>query len=126
MHYARVFLTLQYLHTVFITIADFGSGKTTLSGEEGKNPDTWSGECDRCMSLLYEDTNFRDRWVARKRGISLEGSEKETVYTRPPALKRVEWRFWVALDEEEVDFIESADEEGADDTDEASGLEDIL
>lgn len=110
MHYARVFRTLKDLHTVFITIADFGSGQTTLSNEATENQHLWTGECDRCMCVMYDDTSFRDRWVARKRGIVLEGSEKETVYIRPPALIRVEWRFWVAQDEEEVDFLESADE----------------
>ncbi|KAF9465942.1 hypothetical protein BDZ94DRAFT_1158922 [Collybia nuda] len=110
MHYARVFRTLQHLHTVYITIADFGSGSTIVSAEADKNQHFWTGECDRCMYVMYEDAGFRDRWVARKRGIILEGHEKETVYIRPAALKRVEWRFWAARDEEEVDFLESADE----------------
>lgn len=62
------------------------------------------------MSVLYDDVGFRDRWVARKRGIILEGREKETIYVRPPSLKRVEWRFWAAQGEEEIDFLESVDE----------------
>lgn len=110
MHYARAFLSLKHLHTVQITIADFGSGKTTLSDDREHNKDLWAGECDRCMEIMYEDDVFRARWVARKRGIANEKDTAATVYVAPPSLKKVEWRFWKADNEEELEIQESGDE----------------
>ncbi|RDB26617.1 hypothetical protein Hypma_005577 [Hypsizygus marmoreus] len=109
MHYSRVFSALEHLHTVSITVPDLGSGTTTLSQKH--NPYLWSGECDRCMEIMYEDEAFRVRWVARKQGQADDTKEGgKTVYVFPPALKRVEWRFWKAESGEDSDFIENGDE----------------
>ncbi|KAF5381624.1 hypothetical protein D9615_005401 [Tricholomella constricta] len=110
-HYARAFGSLQHLHSIFITIPDFGGGKTTLRNDQEHNKDLWAGECDRCMEIMYEDGDFRDRYVARKQG--LPTTDKDfggSVYVAPPALKRVEWTFWNAEGCEEVDVQESWDE----------------
>jgi len=101
MHYARVFCSLLRLHTVCITIPDFGQGRTTLADGKGQNQYLWAGECDRCMGIMYEDDAFRDGWVARKQGRIREGEDNNGVYIRPPALRKVEWRFWKDTDEEE-------------------------
>jgi hypothetical protein len=105
MHYARAFYSLPRLHTVCITIADLGHGHTTLGDGEGQNQYLWAGECDRCMGIMYEDDTFRDRWMAKKQGIREGG--KDIVYVRPPALRKVMWRFWKADDpdrsESEID-----------------------
>ncbi|KAF8066693.1 hypothetical protein FPV67DRAFT_1416680 [Lyophyllum atratum] len=111
MHYARAFGSLQHLHTVTITIADFGGGKTTLQDGEEHNPYLWAGECDRCMEIMYEDDVFRDEWVARKKGLASTDKEPHrSTYVAPPALKRVEWRFWRSEGSEEMDVQESEDE----------------
>jgi len=110
MHYARAFSSLPCLHTVFITIADFGSGHTTLADSKGQNQYLWAGECDRCMGIMYEDDVFRDRWVARKQGIRPEGMEYTAIYVRPPALRRVEWRFWKQEGNEDPDAPGSENE----------------
>ncbi|KAG6853998.1 hypothetical protein C0991_011655 [Blastosporella zonata] len=103
MHYARVLRDLQHLHTIHITIADFGGGKTLLMPDN--NPYEWAGECDSCMEIMYDDVAFRDHWVARKKGLT--GTDG---YVAPPALTRVEWNFWRAEGSEEVDVEESGDE----------------
>jgi hypothetical protein len=55
------------------------------------------------MGIMYEDDTFRDRWVARKQGLRPEGGDNEVAYVRPPALRRVEWRFWKAATDEDPD-----------------------
>jgi hypothetical protein len=43
----------------------------------------WSGECsDCCRFVLSVDAPFRETWIECKRNAS-----------RPPVLRRVEWRF---------------------------------
>ncbi|GLB40976.1 hypothetical protein LshimejAT787_0901910 [Lyophyllum shimeji] len=111
MHYAQTFSALQRLHTVFITIPDFGGGSTTLKEGGEFNKYLWAGECDRCMEVMYEDDAFRDSWVARKKGLSCTDKDSaKAVYVPPPALKRVEWRVWNAEGSEELDVQESEDE----------------
>jgi hypothetical protein len=110
MHYARAFCSLLRLHTVYIAIADFGYGHTTLTDGKGQNQYLWAGECDRCMGIMYEDGAFRDRWVARKQGICAEGEDHAAVYVCPPALRRVEWRFWRAETDEDLDELEGENE----------------
>ncbi|KAG6828634.1 hypothetical protein H0H92_007226 [Tricholoma furcatifolium] len=94
---------LQYLHAVYITIGDFGEGKTSLNREH--NPHFWIGECDSCMDIMYEDESFREQWVARKKGLTAKDG-----HVAPPALVKVEWNFWKAEAMEEVDVEESGDE----------------
>lgn len=110
MHYARALCSLPLLHTVCITVADFGLGHSTLADGKGQNENLWAGECDSCMRIMYEDDAFRDRWVARKQGIRSEGGNNEVVYNRPPALRRVEWRFWQAGPGEDLDELEIENE----------------
>jgi len=52
------------------------------------------------MEVMYEDDTFRERWVAEKKGIVEDRKGNDVVsqrHCRPPALKRVEWRFWTAV-----------------------------
>ena len=61
------------------------------------------------MGIMYEDDAFRDRWMARKQGIRKGGND--LVYVRPPALRKVEWRFWKVGDlDEPEDEIDSGEE----------------
>jgi len=113
MHYAHALLALQHLRIVSLTIADFGSGRTTLKDDAEHNPYLWAGECDRCMDIMYEDSSFRDKWVARKKGVATTDREHQLVYIALPALKRVEWNFWREEGSEEADddsMQESGDE----------------
>ncbi|KAG5635492.1 hypothetical protein H0H81_011047 [Sphagnurus paluster] len=107
-HYARALRSLQHLRTVSITIADFGSGKMTVGQGDEHNRYLWSGECDRCMEIMYDDDDFRDRYVARKKGVA--NGDIGHAYVPPPGLNRVEWHFWRAEGSEEVDVQESEDE----------------
>ncbi|KAG6890053.1 hypothetical protein C0995_012511 [Termitomyces sp. Mi166 len=104
LHYARVLRELQYIHTISITVADFGGGKTMLRNNPEHNPYLWAGECDSCMEIMYEDESFRDKWVAKKKDLTMSG------YAAPPALNKVEWNFWRAEASEEIDVEESGDE----------------
>ncbi|KAG5722950.1 hypothetical protein E4T56_gene5103 [Termitomyces sp. T112] len=104
LHYSRVLRDLQHLHTIYITIADFGGGKTMLRDSPDHNPYRWAGECDSCMEIMYEDKVFRDMWVAKKMDITMNG------YGAPPVLNKVEWNFWKAEASEEIDVEESGDE----------------
>lgn len=102
MHYAQAFLSLTQLEMVQITIPDYGSGKTRIANEPKFNENLWSGECDRCMEVMYEDDAFRGKWVAKKRGIVV-GEKNEKVYVRPLSLRRVEWHFWKGQDSKAED-----------------------
>lgn len=86
------------------------SGKSILGSEDGQNQNLWSGECDRCMEVMYEDETFRREWVLKK-----------NVSVKPPRLGKVEWCFllWPKEDEDDdsVDWdwdeveVESDDDE---------------
>ncbi|KAG5645657.1 hypothetical protein DXG03_005494 [Asterophora parasitica] len=108
--------SLQHLHTVIITIPDFGGGKTALGNDQEHNQNLWAGECDRCIEIMYEDGNFRVQYVARKQGLASSDTFR-MVYVPPPALKRVEWAFWRAEGCEEVEVQESGDELSGSDED---------
>lgn len=99
MHYARALYPLRKLHTVTLTIANFGNVRSILFSDVKKNPHLWAGECNRCVEVMYEDEAFKDRWIMKKK-------ESET----PPALKRVEWYFFNADGSEEDYLVESEDE----------------
>ncbi|KAF8960656.1 hypothetical protein BDZ97DRAFT_1832964 [Flammula alnicola] len=71
-HYARADLTLP----------DIGSGLPSPGLSAESNENMWTGECDRCMSLMYEDVAFRKRPRWR------------SVYVKPLGLKKVQWTFW--------------------------------
>jgi hypothetical protein len=43
-HYALALSSLAHLHTVILTIADFGSGKTTLADGDDHNQNMWASE----------------------------------------------------------------------------------
>ena len=71
--------------------------ETTRSSNTSINLNLWSGECDPCMAMKYDDDAFREKWVARKRRVGLacgdgdNGDSQKDV--RPPKLRRVEYRF---------------------------------
>ncbi|KAJ4474316.1 hypothetical protein J3R30DRAFT_3295695, partial [Lentinula aciculospora] len=98
-HYAQAFASLKNLETVYLMVGVLESGKTRLGSEEGRNPNLWSGECDRCMEIMYEDETFRSDWVAKKK----------TSTVKPPRLSLVEWCF---LSREEFDPSAWNEDEG--------------
>ncbi|KAH9475872.1 hypothetical protein JR316_0011432 [Psilocybe cubensis] len=117
-HYSRVLFPLQSLKEVFIRLPDFGPGLPITGLSDKVNDNLWSGECDRCMSLMYEDESFRTVWVARKNGIQPGDLDKWSPYLIPPRLEKVEWKFWrvgngkeMPFSFEEVDSDEEEDDE---------------
>ncbi|KAF9062986.1 hypothetical protein BDP27DRAFT_255626 [Rhodocollybia butyracea] len=102
-HYSQAFASLLNLETVYLTVGVLESGKTILGSEEGKNLNYWSGECDRCMEVMYDDETFRRDWVAKKKNW----------VTKPPRLSTVEWHFCLVQDDEEdwVDLGSASDDE---------------
>jgi len=70
---------------------------TTPTSNTNVNPNLWSGECDTCMLIKYDDDAFREKWVARKRRLGLAcgdgDSDDGQKDVRPPKLRRVEYRF---------------------------------
>ncbi|KAE9390084.1 hypothetical protein BT96DRAFT_1002577 [Gymnopus androsaceus JB14] len=84
-HYLQAFSSLADLEAVYLTVGMQDSGKTVLGSEEGKNQNLWSGECDRCIEVMYEDETFRREWVLKKKNVSV----------KPPRLTTVEWSFWL-------------------------------
>ncbi|KAJ7678066.1 hypothetical protein DFH06DRAFT_1422556 [Mycena polygramma] len=116
-HYARALSALQDLHTVSIAVP-YSSGNHIRLNPDDPDEDLWAGECDRCVGIMYEDTNFRERWIARKKGVALPGagsSDSERLYIKPPALETVEWTFW---NKEIGDEDEDEEEHGDEDEDE--------
>ncbi|KAJ7267317.1 hypothetical protein C8J57DRAFT_363564, partial [Mycena rebaudengoi] len=100
-HYARALSPLQHLHTVSISVPVWPGANVRLDPADPAK-DLWSGECDRCVGIMYDDATFRARWTARKRGVlSADAGERDRVYIKPPALSRVEWLFRRCADEEE-------------------------
>ena len=110
-----------------IIIPNYGFGRTTLGSNADSDPDTnpektptsntnvnpnlWSGECDVCMVMLYEDDAFREEWVARKRHVGLacdgDSDDGQPKDVRPPKkLRRVEYRFSTADDGEDEERFE--------------------
>ncbi|KAF7377567.1 hypothetical protein MSAN_00179000 [Mycena sanguinolenta] len=81
-----------------------------------------SGECDRCVGIMYED-----EWIPRERGTLIPDfrgvDSVDRPYLKPPALETVEWTFWHdEVDEndehkyeEEEDEEQDGDEDGDDD-----------
>ncbi|KAF8656655.1 hypothetical protein AX16_002459 [Volvariella volvacea WC 439] len=113
-HYARVLAPLTQLHTVCIEIPDFGSGIIAVGDKEGQNPYLWTGECERCIEVLYPDQDFLEKWVSQKkspaRGLPKEQNghmEGDLKYLIPPSLHRVEWTFRPPLLE---DYMVEADD----------------
>ncbi|KAJ6551293.1 hypothetical protein B0H19DRAFT_950437 [Mycena capillaripes] len=104
-HYARALSSLQHLHTVSIAVP-YSRGTHILLNPNEPARDLWAGECDRCIGIMYDDASFRERWIARKRGVSISGSgglNSEHLYVKPPALDTVEWAFWSSEIGEEVE-----------------------
>ncbi|PCH38939.1 hypothetical protein WOLCODRAFT_167715 [Wolfiporia cocos MD-104 SS10] len=92
-HYNSAWSSLKHLHTVQLTLGYELDGETSVD-EENKN--IWCGECDQCMSRMYPDEDFRMAWVHKK----------TSVLSRPPSLRRVEWRFkYLDLPVETVEAI---------------------
>lgn len=91
-------------------------GSTQLGSNDGENSNLWTGECNRCMEIMYEDAEFQDRWVAIKRQRSLIGDNTKLRYHCPPTLETVQWHFWEARLEDcplddEGEFVGDDDEE---------------
>ena len=91
--------------------------ETTPASNTNVNPNLWSGECDTCMVMMYDDDAFREKWVAWKRRVGLacgdgdnDGGQKNL---RPPKLRRVEYRF-STVDEEEEEEEQFEDYEDVD------------
>lgn len=66
------------------------------------------------MVLLYSDFAFREKWVAKKKTV-LKTDEAGLIDLRPPALQRVEYRFWKVEDDEQSDDYELDSEDGTSD-----------
>ncbi|KAJ6598371.1 hypothetical protein DFH09DRAFT_1131640 [Mycena vulgaris] len=95
MHYALALAPLRHLHTVNIAMP-YTNGTNIHLNPKNPAEDLWSGECDGCVGIMYADADFRERWIARKRGILLPdpgGKASDRLYTKPPALETVEWAF---------------------------------
>ncbi|KAJ6466795.1 hypothetical protein C8R45DRAFT_838729, partial [Mycena sanguinolenta] len=69
-HYARALSPLQHLRSVSIAVP-YSRGIHIHLDPSDSGRDLWSGECDRCVGIMYEDDTFRERWTARKRGTLL-------------------------------------------------------
>ncbi|KDR70233.1 hypothetical protein GALMADRAFT_255116 [Galerina marginata CBS 339.88] len=91
-HYSRALFSLNEIEEVIIRLPDFGFGLPSPGLSAHSNDNLWVGECDRCMSLMYDDEEFRKRWIARKRGLDSAGVRRDN--TTPPRLKKVQWNFW--------------------------------
>ncbi|KAF8882093.1 hypothetical protein BD779DRAFT_943611 [Infundibulicybe gibba] len=107
--YSRFLAKFEFLATVHIFVVARGGGRTTLS--QSDNPNLWAGECDQCMHLIYMDDQFRQNYVEVKKGTNGFKTSTGSIYLRPPALEKVQWRF----QEPEVNFSEF--EEDSSDTD---------
>lgn len=59
-----------------------GDDPMPMGSGEGQNDNIWMGECDQCIRFMYQDIEFRDKWVLAKKNPPL----------RPPRLEIVEWR----------------------------------
>ena len=98
---------------------------TTPTSNTNVNPNLWSGECDTCMMMMYDDDSaFREKWVARKRRVGLAcGDGQKDV--RPPKLRRVEYRFSTVDggEEEDEQFEDSEDVDTSDRELDSDGLE---
>ncbi|KAF9481732.1 hypothetical protein BDN70DRAFT_802741 [Pholiota conissans] len=95
-HYARSLFSLNYLEEVIFTLPDVGFGLPSpdFPSDSDEN-NMWTGECDRCIALMYDDSTFRKGWMARKRGVDVEGVHPRSIYQKPPSLKKVQWNFWM-------------------------------
>lgn len=138
-HYARILAPLEYLEEVVTIIPNHGLGFTTLGSTDpdsntdtnpetsntNLNPNSWSGECDTCMVMMYDDDAFREKWVARKRRVGLAGGNDDGQKdVRPPKLRRVEYRFTtVDNGEEEKRFEDYEDVDTSDSEFDHNGLE---
>ncbi|KAF8178920.1 hypothetical protein BJ912DRAFT_855873 [Pholiota molesta] len=94
-HYARALFPLKYLEEVIFTLPDIGDGLPSPGFSLQSDENMWTGECDRCMVLMYDDMAFKKEWMSRKRGIILDDRiHPQSVYIKPPSLQKVQWTFW--------------------------------
>ncbi|KAK7052189.1 hypothetical protein R3P38DRAFT_2859033 [Favolaschia claudopus] len=115
-HYAWILSSLKHLQSVTIAVP-FSTGVNVSLNLSDPLRDLWAGECDRCVGILYGDEEFRERWIARKKGTLADDSFGRG-YRKPPALEIVEWAFWASPGNLEVeeDDEELLDFEGDDDS----------
>ncbi|KAF5390980.1 hypothetical protein D9757_004003 [Collybiopsis confluens] len=95
-HYTTALASLVNLEAVYLTVGMLQTGGSTLGNEEDENPHLWSGECDRCMEIMYADESFKIKWLAKKTSVN----------PRPPRLSLVEWYFWTKKETEETPWYE--------------------
>ena len=79
---------------MIITLPDIGLGLPSPGFPIDSEENLWTGECDRCMNQVYGIAGFMQEWMSRKRGIEND-MNKRSIYTKPPSLKRVLWKFWL-------------------------------
>ncbi|KAF8201265.1 hypothetical protein K438DRAFT_1581842 [Mycena galopus ATCC 62051] len=119
-HYARALSSMRYLQSVTIVVP-YSRGEHIVLDPIDPLRDLWAGECDRCVGVMYEDQNFRARWIARKKGTPLPDSSGvdhvDRLYVKPPALETVEWAFWndEVGEDEEPDDDDDEEHPGVDD-----------
>ena len=97
----RALTPLVCLEKVVITVTNnfasitLGQTPTTPDPDPdtNPNPNLWTGECDKCMKTKYEDDTFRQKWLERKTGVGVCRDDDGNKDTRPPKLRKVEWRF---------------------------------
>lgn len=107
-HYPKALSCLRQLEYVYLSIGVLSSG-TTILADGSDNENMWTGECDSCMTSMYSDEEFRQKWVEKKKSIPRE--------ERPPSLKTVEWSFWAALPEDDdSDYLDEDNDSGEDST----------
>lgn len=87
--------SLSALEDVHISLPDVNAAYdfSDFLGSHTKQ-DAWAGECTRCMSIMYQDDEFKRSWTDRKRGIRPDDVPERGVYTKPPSLRKVHWNIW--------------------------------
>ncbi|THV03226.1 hypothetical protein K435DRAFT_748255 [Dendrothele bispora CBS 962.96] len=109
-HYSQTLSSLSNLQSIHLTVGNLASGETILRTGDSNNDIFWSGECDSCMALLYQDDTFRQQWVSKKQSF-LDNPE----FLKPPQLEKVEWVFWRLTSEDVHEYWEEiSDTEGDD------------
>ncbi|EDR06136.1 uncharacterized protein LACBIDRAFT_328912 [Laccaria bicolor S238N-H82] len=108
--YARVLAPLEYLEEVVIVTPNYGFGQTTLglNADSDSNADTNPETTPTSKTNMDVNDAFREKWVARKRRVGLACGDGDNTDgwkdVRPPKLRRVEYQFSAADDEEEEIF----------------------
>ncbi len=65
-HYPKALSCLKQLEYVYLSIGVLSSG-TTILADGSDNENMWAGECDSCMTSMYSDEEFRQKWLRRRK-----------------------------------------------------------